>query len=79
MELVLCSLWLSRRYCGGGAATSQASSGHKAIDWAALHKGLKEKSLSPEALRARLAIDLDAAAMVWEAERRRLEEDWGKV
>ncbi|KAM3567940.1 hypothetical protein VYU27_009927 [Nannochloropsis oceanica] len=79
MELVLCSLWLSRRYFGGGREQGRQGGGHKTVDWKGLLKGVHEGGLSTEAVRGRLAIELDAAYMVWDAERRRLERQWKKI
>jgi hypothetical protein len=46
MELVLCSLWLSRRYFGGGregeSEGGRGGGGHKNVDWTGLLKGVRE-------------------------------------
>jgi len=45
MELVLCSLWLSRRYFGGGrdgGSEGGRGGGHKTVDWTGLLKGVRE-------------------------------------
>jgi len=44
MELVLCSLWLSRRYFGGGREQGRQGGGHKTVDWKGLLKGVHEGS-----------------------------------
>jgi len=45
MELVLCSLWLSRRYFGGdreGGSEGGRGGGHKTVDWTDLLRGVRE-------------------------------------